>query len=186
MKKKYIVLLCILMFIIIGSIIGSKIIHNHNSYVILNSNGTDELWHEYDTYINNLKNNIDEINNKNYKDEKINSTIVVFIKNFYENHKDNSAYSNSFYELRFMKKIKKDFFPTYLHYKEYRVLEYYEIFSVETDVKYEILNNYLEAYSFCEQYINRNNLNFEQIINLKIIEIQTVNSMAVWLLNNSL
>ena len=164
MKK--IIKLLLIILVISGIIIGYKIVKNNNSYLKLYSNKTDELWNEYDNYLKKLSLSIDKIKEKNYQDERINELIRVFIKNFYENHKDNSIYSNSFYDI---------------HDKEYNVLGYQEIFSVNKENEYEVLNNYLELYLLCEKYLEVEELDFEQILNIKINQIQIINSLTTWL-----
>ena len=179
MKK--IIKLLLIILVISGIIISYKIVKNNNSYLKLYSNKTDELWNEYDNYLKKLSLSIDKIKEKNYQDKRINELIRVFIKNFYENHKDNSIYSNSFYDLKEMKKIKKDFLISYIHDKEYNVLGYQEIFSVNKENEYEVLNNYLELYLLGEKYLEVEELDFEQILNIKINQIQIINSLTTWL-----
>ncbi len=189
MKKRAILLCSIVIVIIIGVICFYKYINNHNSYLVLHSAKIDTLWNKYDTYLDKLTNNIEEINKKNYEDNEVNLIIHNIIKTYYEYSKDNSKYSHSFYELRSMNKISKsDMYYLYFESQKYSILEHQEILSVKIGYEYEILNNYLDSILQCRNFYEENakELDFEQIINIKIMELQIVNSMTEWLINTSL
>lgn len=189
MQKKYILSFIIIIILVI---IGSLFIAYDNkksSYINLNSSEVNELWIQYEQFLNQFAYNIDIISQKNFDDENVNQIVQVLLKNYYEYNKDNSKFDDSFHEIKFIKNITRDnLYYIYLDYSKYNFKGYVEIFSIKSDSKYRALYNYLNTLDMFTKNLSDSvyESDFKEILSEKIIEIQLINSMTEWIIYSEL